>query len=515
MEENMKHKNSSSILKVILLISIFFIAGITIIHAKNNKNTTVTNTTKTITDTKTINTNKDLTIEYDFETGTFEPDVKKFVVEEGRNIVFKIKNFNRIAFKVTFNGEPISDNSNSTIPSIFASIQEEKSKVKIEKKPEIFHIDSLTQSIATEVFKEILLSQINSAIKNLQSIIILRNSLEENQYNAQTYSQLEFLNNEAFNNFFTSENNENITKKEVLDRCNMLYKNSEDIKNKTIAKINEHSKNSIDLLNSIMNNNSQEELKKKIKEYQGEFRQMGIDSENCIDFLDQFYTLKNLLENFNEKKYIEEIEALLNKINSDQFSVSYTIPSVTGDYVKITVNIEPVDKKKNQVFHALSNPVIVWIKNGWKIDFSTGVLFTIDWNRHSYWLEDIEGDSSKVILREGNVKANITPIIGALMHVYPRRSQFLFFKDVNWSGLAFGLGTGEANKLSYYLGTGLMFGYQKRFLINFGLALIKTDSLVSQYKNKINEEIYRPSDSASLIESYYKVRAFLSLTYNL
>ncbi|MDQ1354257.1 MAG: hypothetical protein QG657_4566, partial [Acidobacteriota bacterium] len=90
------------------------------------------------------------------------------------------------------------------------------------------------------------------------------------------------------------------------------------------------------------------------------------------------------------------------------------------------------------------------------------------------------------------------------------------FRDVKWAGLAFGLGTGEANKLSYYLGTGLMFGAQRRFLINFGAAMIKVDSLLPKYKDKIDQEITRPTDNnGSLVESIYKPRFFLSLTYNL
>jgi hypothetical protein len=225
--------------------------------------------------------------------------------------------------------------------------------------------------------------------------------------------------------------------------------------------------------------------------------------------------LENLFKEIKDNNYIDQVKELLSNIKEENFSVSLTIPSVEGDFVKITATIEPVDKKKNQVYHQLQNPITVYVKGGWKIDFSTGVFFNINFIKRTYWVEEIEGEANgEVILRENKGKPEFTPIIGALMHVYPRRTRIT--RDVNWAGFAFGLGTGEANNLSYYLGTGIMFGSQNRFLINAGVTMIKVDSLLPKYRGKINQAIKRPADNdGCLVESIYKLRFFLSLTYNI
>lgn len=476
----------------------------------------------------------DLTITYDFKTGQFTaPTDGKFVVDVGQNIVFTIINFNRAAFKATINGEQVSDKTNTSAPEQFSVIQPKKDdankegavpKAETTPKYELFALKTIAEDKDNKLSP---IEKMDLLLKDLPKIKKLRENLEENVYEAESFPHLEFLKDNAFCEFMDVKPENGIPMAlDVLDACEELINKSADTIKSTQKDIQKHGIQGEKILATLMElekiKNDPDKIKAKLKEiagYKKTLDSIGITGENCLDFFNKLFQLENLLKEIKENRYIDGIKELLNSIKFENFSVSLTIPSVEGDTVKVTVAIEPVDKKKNQVYHSLQSPIIVKVKWGWKIDFSTGVFFNVNFWKRTYWLElkedDSTGDSTKVILRENKGKSEFTPIIGALMHVYPRGARFIF-RDVKWAGLAFGLGTGEANKLSYYLGTGLMFGAQRRFLINFGAAMIKVDSLLPKYKDKIDQEITRPTDNnGSLVESIYKPRFFLSLTYNL
>jgi hypothetical protein len=205
-----------------------------------------------------------------------------------------------------------------------------------------------------------------------------------------------------------------------------------------------------------------------------------------------------------------------------------TIPTVNSDEVKITVKIEPSGKTKAQVFHQLKDPIIVKVEGGWKIDFSTGVFFHLNAQDATYWYDNVPANyavssaasdpgensngngTSMVILMAKENKKSITPVVGALMHIYPRQ-----IGSVKWSGIAFGLGTGEADKLSFYLGTGMMLGSKSRFLINAGVTAVSVESLLPKYEEKLGQEIELPAEDVIIVKAGYKLRLFVSLTYNL
>ncbi len=290
---------------------------------------------------------------------------------------------------------------------------------------------------------------------------------------------------------------------EIKTKDDMIKTKTAEIKTKTdmIKKNNDEIKKNNDEIKIIKD---EIEVKKKA------LTDFSTTSANPKELIDNLFLLKNLLNECEENKYTIGIKDLLDNVKPENFSVSLTVPTVDVDEVEFTVKIEPTDKKNGQVLHPIKNPVTVLVKGGWLIDFSTGVFFNVNAHDQEYWLEDVAGDETKVILKTKEYNYSVSPIIGAMMHIYPRQT-----RKIKWSGFAFGLGTGSADKLSYYLGSGVMFGSKNRFLINAGFTAVKMESLLPKFMDKVNKEIDRPAEDVNILKARYKVRLFLSLTYNL
>ncbi|MCP5109161.1 MAG: hypothetical protein GY950_37620, partial [bacterium] len=224
---------------------------------------------------------------------------------------------------------------------------------------------------------------------------------------------------------------------------------------------------------------------------------------------------RQLVKEFQDNKFVEKLKELLEKFVKESFYIAVTVPTVDADEIKFTVEITPVDKKA-KVHHRLEEPVIVKVKRGWKIDFSSGALFLFNAHDRAYRFDDSPGNKDIVTLREDQHKNSITPVVGSLMHVYPRRQRFIF-RGVYWSGFSFGLGTGKAESLSYFLGSGVMMGSKRRFVITAGVAAVKHARLLPEYRDKVGQEMTRNDNLTAdkLVRSNYKLRAFVSFTYNL
>jgi len=435
---------------------------------------------------------KNLLIVYDFQTGTLKSTVNgksaPFVVAQGNNIVFKIINFNRFVYKAVITGELV-DNFN-TVPNGFktsTSTTTEGEKYLLpsglELNAEAYNSsDPTKKDEAVNKYEKEAEEKLEQSIKNVPGIKKLRYEIEDTLLTANNFEEAK----DKSTGFI-----------DKIAECEKCYVTA----------------NGLLLAIETTKKNNNLPLSEKVES--------------------KLAQLENMVKEVKDKKYIEEMKGLLSNFKKDNFEASLTIPTVDADEVKISVNIIPVDKTKARAYPEVKNPVIVKVKGGWKIDFSTGVFFHVNAQDTTYWFDDIpdpnaagnsNGDSNengngngttRVILRTKENKKSINPIIGALMHIYPRRSRFLGLKDVYWAGFAFGLGTGEGDKPSYYLGTGVMLGSKKRFLINAGVTAVKIESLLPKYEEKLGQEIEQPAGDVSIVKADYKLRFFMSITYNL
>jgi hypothetical protein len=401
--------------------------------------------------------NDGLVITFDFETGNMWTNVKRkgqylYVVKKGQNATFEIINFNRLAYKATINGETF-DNFTTT-PGPF------QSHLKIEEKKET--LESVTD--------------LNDIIKKLSAIKTFPAKLREILHTSKNFRHLSDQKESLYSQFQQPLGlSAPPTDTRMVIGCMSVLSNAEN------------------------------ELQKAKKEAS----KAPVSLNRCREI----FALESLIKEFTEKKYIEEIEKILSDFDEKNFSVSLTIPTVDADEVRFTAKFEPIDKKKSTVLHQLKGPVVVKIKGGWKIDFSTGVMFNLNAHDRTYRFDDDDNDESMVILRENEPQhKTITPVIGAMMHVYPRQR-----KGFKWAGVTFGLSGGKSENLSYYLGTGLMFGSKNRFVINAGGVLTKFNDLKPRYRDILNNPIEKNDElkPENLTESVYKIRLFVGLTYNL
>jgi hypothetical protein len=478
---------------------------------------------------------KDLVIEYNFLNGDLTSTVKgkhtSFVVKKGRNIVFKIINFNRSVFKATINGELITNTDFTKSPGLFSTLITPKAKTGQEKE------SSAPAAAGASLITQTPLERVKTQIDQLNKIKKLWLAMSDILYKAETFTQLEIQKNQLFIAFmdWTTVSRPPLAT-EVLNKSKTMVENAKstigDIK-KGIETHVENGKKLLEDIKALSGLKTAEEINKKLKQINNESYKKALDeyaqkNSTWKELFAALFQLENVVVKFEEKKYIDEIKTILDNVKPENFSVSLTIPTVNSDEVKITVKIEPSGKTKAQVFHQLKDPIIVKVEGGWKIDFSTGVFFHLNAQDATYWYDNVPANyavssaasdpgensngngTSMVILMAKENKKSITPVVGALMHIYPRQ-----IGSVKWSGIAFGLGTGEADKLSFYLGTGMMLGSKSRFLINAGVTAVSVESLLPKYEEKLGQEIELPAEDVIIVKAGYKLRLFVSLTYNL
>jgi hypothetical protein len=229
-----------------------------------------------------------------------------------------------------------------------------------------------------------------------------------------------------------------------------------------------------------------------------------------MKIIEQLKSYKKNLEKIENSKIIEKISGLINKFQKKNFERSVLKPTVESDEIQFTVKIDPLDKNNDEVHQKIVGPVRVRVKRGWTINFSTGVLFHINAHNHTYRLDDVEGDSTKVIIRENKDNKSITPAVSALMHIYPRS-----VRSVKWGGITFGIGTNDTEKISYYIGTSYMFGFKRRFIVNAGLVVTKIDNLKSGYEIGQQLDKNENIEPGNLVQNSFRPRFFIGFTYNL
>jgi hypothetical protein len=226
---------------------------------------------------------------------------------------------------------------------------------------------------------------------------------------------------------------------------------------------------------------------------------------------DKLLKFTQLMEEFKNKKYLEIMDKTLEKFSPKNFSFTKIFHDVDADGLLVEVDIKPIDEKEACPYQ-FERPLKVKVLNGWKIDFSTGVFFKINAHDHTYRLDESAAGDNLVILKENKEKRSVTPVFGALMHIYPRQ-----LGSIKWSGISFGLSGGDINKFNYYLCTGIMFGSKERFILNAGVVLTKIDYLKPEFRDKLDKEMEKDDELApgDLVKPTYRLRFFAGITYNL
>ncbi|UCH97160.1 MAG: hypothetical protein JSV88_10005 [Candidatus Aminicenantes bacterium] len=394
---------------------------------------------------------------FDFSTGKFVKDAK-FTVRYGRNVTFMVKNINPFLYKVEINGK--SNDYFVNAPKIFETSKPESAKEE-EKAPTKKTLEETLQ------IGHGALSKTEKFYTALAKAITTGND----------YHIIEENINRLIKDFISPQEAE--SRQEQIKGIKSKYEDN---------------------------------LKKAKLIYQTVLKKICF----IICFIKNHEKLLKLgvhLSEFEKKGYKKLILDLIDKFREEYFSVSSTFPTVQNDEVEFTLKITPRKKENPLPLNRMLGPVRVKVHRGWKMSFSTGILFGINAHDHTYRIEDIEtepGMEEMVEIKENEERYSITPVVMALMHIHPRSTH-----ATNWGGFSFGLGTGKIEELNYYLGTSWIFGSTRRFILNLGGMVKRIDYLSPKYQLDTPMAKAAAPEAEKLVEKKFKLRFCLGITYNL
>lgn len=450
--------------------------------------------------TKVINKNGDLLIEYDFLKGELQNE--RCIVWFRKNITFKVINVNPFLFKTTISVDEV--NHFSEIPIVFQKISEEAMDIGKETQEAQAAVDNIkNQEIATA--KNTALANMNKTgadKPNLLSYLMeTEKSIEAEYASVNTFF-------DAYNKLVKIPGIYNALRQILL--ANKKYDSFKKEITQQLSSILEEEKRKLEnvypTLNSLIGDANDKYGKIDFKSLE-EKSKSNCDLKGVID---QLKACKKIIEKIENEKVIDGIAELLNKFAPVNFERSVIIPTVESDEILLGVKVEALDASNTTVPQEVVGKIRVRVKRGWTINYSTGAIFQINAHDRTYRLDKMENDPDKVVIRENSNDNSITPSIAAFMHVYPRS-----IRSVKWGGITFGIGAKNTDQLSYYCGTCFMFGFLKRFIINFGGTLTKIDTLKPEYQIDQAVDVSENLKPEDLVQKDYKLKLFVGFTYNL
>jgi hypothetical protein len=229
-----------------------------------------------------------------------------------------------------------------------------------------------------------------------------------------------------------------------------------------------------------------------------------IKASICNAYKIKDFSLDSLETKTKSKIITQQLKAILS-YNAPLY-VS-TLPKQIENKDVLSFNVKVYDKNR-EIQAATYN---YYIKNGFKIDFSTGIDFHTlsDMSLSIRDLTDFDGTKYKMIVPEPT--NFLTPGACVLAHFYSRQHNFTNV------ALTTGFEVATDSKLKYLAGLSFIWGREQRLVSSAGVILGQMKTISSKYR------LYRPYLSTDfgdltvnqLLTDQYKVGFFLSFSYNL
>ncbi len=234
---------------------------------------------------------------------------------------------------------------------------------------------------------------------------------------------------------------------------------------------------------------------------------------------------KDMLENYlypedvpiyKSKEGIEnnfkEIKKKVDLVNSLQDSIQ-TLPldyhGENIDFIKVSLEIVPIDEKAKPVNKMKNYDYKVWIKGGWKIDFSAGIFLSSLRDRTFVTIKqestENEGDNLYKIIKEDQGKYEFG--IGSTVNFNFRNASFTSF-----GGSVGGYVTSD-QKFRLIAGPTLILGKMERVIFSFGVVMGEISVLSS--KVNLNDTFDLGSDGTVPTVQKFDFGHYFSFTYNL
>ena len=228
-------------------------------------------------------------------------------------------------------------------------------------------------------------------------------------------------------------------------------------------------------------------------------------------FLDSFtYNIEGI-GILNPDSLVTATQGLVNSLAAMKFEYQYNIPQLqNADEIVFKMEITS-QEGQNGTIHMKNEEIIIPIKGGWKIDFSTGFYYS-NFSNGAYSIADttfiIENDTidKKQIFTDNSGNGTIGAI--ALMHVYPKLGNLK-------PALSVGIGASTNLNYSFLLGGSLILGRKNRIVLSGGYNYSNVKRLAKNYL-QVDEKRLLPQEKTE-VSTYNKGKGgfFLSLTYSL
>jgi hypothetical protein len=476
-------------------------------------------TTVAVNEIKLLNTayrNNLYIVSLDYETGLVQYPMNRFnrprQLKVGQSLQFSIKNF-PTTYKVSAQAELKNDkmeNANLFTTYFERGLKQEEDKAK----------DNTTTSTQTTKKND---DSIKAADKKIEqqkgksdSTLQAETSIAQfKQYSIASATKA-FTNAAAVSTTGKAKGKNAIPKKVVA----LVYDSTINIKYKT---------NIDDIATSLTAGQTRNFLiglrqSKKIDEYDS----IGHNSSLALAIEDlnwqETTAFKNAQDNINDRRkrneemrlrYATTIDSLLLVIQKIKPQTTTRkligIQILNRDYANVEMNIKD---EKDKVITSI--PFAFSIRNGFKLDFSTG-LFNAFQNRSSYQIlnatKDTNGSTitidSVYKIKESKLgNANLS--VGILAHGYFRTNAYINF------GLSFGFAYAlETKGFNALAGGSLLLGREQRFILNAGLAYSSVQQL-SLYKiEQPYHKSYLNSTTDLKLSSKLMPAFFFGISYNL
>lgn len=219
------------------------------------------------------------------------------------------------------------------------------------------------------------------------------------------------------------------------------------------------------------------------------------------------YISKESIEN-----NLKEIKKKVDLVNSLQDSIQ-TLPldyhGENIDFIKVSLEIVPIDEKAKPVNQIKNYDYKVWIKGGWKIDFSAGIFLSSLRDRSFLTIKqestENEGDNLYKIIKEDQGKYEFG--IGSTVNFNFRNASFTSF-----GGSVGGYVTSD-QKFRFIAGPTLILGKMERVIFSFGVVMGEITALSN--KVNLNDTFDLGSDGTVPTVQKFDFGRYFSFTYNL
>lgn len=231
-------------------------------------------------------------------------------------------------------------------------------------------------------------------------------------------------------------------------------------------------------------------------------------------FSEQMESVTKQMETFgsteNQNKIITKAHAgidLYKKIAACNFTIINSDGGLQVLSDKLTVT-PTLKNKKNEVVKTY-NPITIFAKGGWKVNFSSGYLISFIGNDNYSKFRNIAGDV--IGIKESN-KDKVTNAFGGLIHAYQRKAN-----GFEW-GLSAGLSLTEDTNMGFYGGLSALFLEDNRLVFTAGYSLTKVKRL-NESNLQLNDNgqlvFLSAQDTEIVYDQIYKGAFFVGVTYNL